>query len=235
MVFYGDAKWAESNEAEEVARQRAAAEATAATTSDAAAAETAVAVDEEPSHFPEGFHPHESPWTMTVPLVVLAVLAAMAGLLNLPFPASWHFLENWLEPSFALSDQVPLGYSNATIVLLLAISTVVALTGIAIAWLVYERHALPVVEPEPLHDALYIDSSIAAFVGGPGTEFAQGAATVDSVGIDGAVNGVGRLTRWTASRVRVVQTGYVRVYALMVAAGSVLLIAFVLTRMVTWR
>jgi NADH-quinone oxidoreductase subunit L len=235
MVFYGDAKWAESNEAEEVARQRAAAAATDAATSDVAAAvDTPMVVDEEPSHFPKGFHPHESPWTMTVPLVVLAVLAATAGLLNLPFPASWHFLENWLEPSFALSDQVQLGYSNATIVLLLAISTVIALTGIAIAWLIYERHALPVVEPEPLHDALYIDSSIAAFVGGPGTEFAQGAATVDSAGIDGAVNGVGRLTRWTASRARVVQTGYVRVYALMVAAGSVLLIAFVLTRMVTW-
>ena len=156
----------------------------------------------QPPHFPEGFKPHESPWTMTVPLVVLAILAATAGLLNLPFPDSWHFLENWLEPSFALSNQVPLGYSDATIVLLLLVSTVVALTGIAIAYLVYERRTLPVVEPEPLHDGLYIDSSIAALVGGPGIELAQGAATADSVGIDGAVNGVGRITRWTASRGR---------------------------------
>ena len=43
-------------------------------------------------------HPHESPWTMTVPLVVLAVLAAIAGFLNLPFTDSTKFLENWLEP-----------------------------------------------------------------------------------------------------------------------------------------
>jgi NADH-quinone oxidoreductase subunit L len=213
MVFYGDAKWAESNEAEEVGRERVAAE----------------------SHFPDGFRPHESPWTMTVPLVVLAILAAVAGLLNLPFPASWHFLENWLEPSFALSNQAQLGYSDTTIVLLLLVSTVVALSGIAIAYLIYERRALPVIEPEPLRDGLYIDSSISALVGGPGAELAQAAATADSVGIDGAVDGVGRITRWTASRVRVVQTGYVRIYALMVGGGSVLLIAFVLTRMLTWR
>ncbi len=223
MVFYGDSKWAESNEAEEAARDRAAVEAAGDQT------------DEAAPHFPDGFEPHESPWTMTLPLVVLAVLAAVAGLLNLPFPSSWHFLENWLEPSFALSHQAVLGYSDATIVLLLAVSTLVALTGIAIAYLVYEKRTLPVVEPEPLHDGLYIDTSIAALVGGPGAEVAQGLAIADSVGIDGAVNGVGRLSRWSAARVRVVQNGYVRVYALMVGAGSVLLIAFVLTRVLTWR
>jgi len=232
MVFYGDAKWAESNEAEEVARARAAAEAEAeaggsADPSDAEA-------NEGVSRFPTGFHPHESPWTMTLPLVVLAFLAAVAGLLNLPFPDSWHFLENWLEPSFALSDQAHLGYSDATIVLLLAVSTVVAVGGIALAWLIYEKRRLPVVEPEPLHEALYIDASVAALVGGPGAEAAGGLATADSVGIDGAVNGVGRVTRWAAARARLVQTGFVRIYALTLAAGSVLLIAFVLTR-VSWQ
>jgi NADH-quinone oxidoreductase subunit L len=233
MVFYGDGRWAESNEAEEVARARAAAEATTDAPVDDAAVAAADDAADEP-HFPEGFKPHESPWTMTLPLVVLAFLAAIAGLLNLPIPDSFHFLEKWLEPSFALSDQAHLHYSDATIVLLLAVSTVVALGGIALAWLIYEKRRLPVVEPEPLHDALYIDASVAALVGGPGTEVANGLATADSVGVDGAVNGVGRVTRWTAARVRLVQTGYVRVYALTLAAGSVLLIAFVLTR-VSWQ
>jgi len=233
MVFYGDAKWSESLEAEEAARERAAAQAGGVESAEAAEA----TVEAEPAHsrFPKGFRPHESPWTMTVPLVVLAVLAATAGLLNLPFPDSWHFLEHWLEPSFALSDQAHLDYSDLTIVLLLVASTVVALIGITIGWLTFERRRLPVIEPEPLQDALYIDSSIAAFMGGPGTDLAEGAATVDAVGIDGTLNGVGRLTRWTAARVRVVQNGYVRVYALMVGAGSVLLVAFVLTRVLMWR
>jgi NADH-quinone oxidoreductase subunit L len=232
MVFYGDPRWAESNEAEEVARARAAAatEESADTGSVTAATASADGVEVDAPPFPKGFQPHESPWTMTLPLVVLAVLAATAGLLNLPFPDSWHFLENWLEPSFALSHQAHLEYSDLTIVLLLLLSTVVALSGIAIAWLIYEKRRLPVLDREYFHDGLYIDSSIAALVGGPGAEVAEGAATVDRVGIDGAVNGVGRGSRWAAARLRVVQTGYVRVYALMVGVGSVLLIAFVLTR-----
>jgi NADH-quinone oxidoreductase subunit L len=234
MVFYGDAKWAESNEAEEAARVRAAAADVAPAETDTEVVATATAtgtdVDGAPSPFPTGFKPHESPWTMTLPLVVLAGLAATAGLLNLPFPDSWHFLENWLEPSFALSQQAHLEYSDLTVVLLLVLSTIVAVAGIAIAWLIYEKRRLPAVEPEYLHDGLYIDSSIAALVGGPGAEVAEGAATVDRVGIDGAVNGVGRISRWVASQMRVAQNGYVRVYALMVGVGSVLLIAFVLTR-----
>jgi NADH-quinone oxidoreductase subunit L len=229
MVFYGDARWAESNQAEEVARERAAAEAVADD------AEPAADDGADAPHFPAGFRPHESPWTMTLPLVVLAVLAATAGVLNLPFPSSLHFLEKWLEPSFALSNPTELDFSDATIVLLLAVSTVVAVLGIAIAWFVYEKKRLPVVEPEPLQQALYIDTAVAALVGGPGTDLANGAATADSVGIDGAVNGVGQVTRWGAERVRLVQNGYVRVYALMVGVGSVLLIAFVLTRVLAWQ
>ncbi len=234
LVFYGDARWSESYQAEEQARARAAATATASTATDTSDAADAPPDDDTPaSHFPEGFKPHESPWVMTVPLVVLAFLAAVAGVLNLPFPDSWHFLENWLEPSFILSNPAHLDFSDATIVLLLVVSTIVALAGIAIAYLVFERRRLPVVEPVPLQNAMYIDSAVSALVAGPGADIAEGAATVDAAAIDGAVNGVGRLTRWSAAKVRVVQNGYVRFYALLVGVGSVLLVAFVLTR-VSW-
>ena len=235
MVFYGDARWAESNEAEELARERAAADVREADESASVVDVPDDAEGQSAPRFPSGFTPHESPWTMTVPLVVLAVLAAIGGVLNLPFPDSWHFLENWLEPSFALSEAAHLDYSDATIVVLLLISTVFALGGIALAWLIYERRRLPTVEPEPLQHALYIDSSVAALVGGPGTELANGAAAVDAVGIDGAVNGIGQVTRWSAGRVRRVQNGYVRIYALMVGVGSVVLVAFVLTRVLAWQ
>jgi NADH-quinone oxidoreductase subunit L len=243
MVFYGDARWAESNEAEELARDRAVeAGGELGAGSEGAGSEdlardvvvsTADPAEDRPD-LPEGFTPHESPWTMTLPLAVLAVLAAIAGLLNLPFPDSWHFLENWLEPAFALSNQAHLDYSDATIVVLLLVSSVVAVGGITIAWLVFEKRRLPVVEPVELQNALYIDTAVAAFMGGPGTQLAEGAATFDSVGVDGAVNGVGRVSRWTAARARVVQSGYVRAYALMVGIGSVLLVAFVLTRVLSW-
>ncbi len=45
------------------------------------------------------YHPHESPWLMTLPLVVLAAGAAVAGVMNLPFSSDLHFLGHWLEPS----------------------------------------------------------------------------------------------------------------------------------------
>lgn len=239
LVFYGDARWSESSRAEAEAKARAASGTGGAALSAADTGPTAEASstgDEAPPRFPEGFQPHESPWTMTVPLCVLAVLAAVAGILNLPFPDSLHFLEHWLEPVFALGDPAELAYSDATIVVLLLVSTVVAVAGIAAAAAVYLKQRVEAerVEPIVLQNAWYIDRGIAAFMGGPGLELADGVATADRVIIDGAVNGVGRAVRWSAARVRYVQSGFVRAYALMVAIGAVLLSAWVLTRVLAW-
>ena len=65
---------------------------------------------------------------------------------------------------------------------------------------------------------------------GPGRKLWDLAAQFDRVVIDGAVNGVGRFTRGSAARLRSVQNGYVRFYALMIAVGAVLMVAFVLTQ-----
>jgi len=162
-----------------------------------------------------------------------AVLAAVGGFLNLPF-GDLHFLEDWLEPSFVFSNPAHIDYSTGFIVFLLAVSTVVALTGIAIAAAIFlqKRISWRKVEPEALQRALYIDSSIAAFMGRPGYQLADGTATFDRGVIDGTVNGVGRISRWAAARGRVVQSGYVRAYATLVGAGTVLLFAYVLVRVV---
>jgi NADH-quinone oxidoreductase subunit L len=236
MVFFGDARWAESYEAEEAARARAATAADEAEVSAAATDPTAgagPAADEARPHFPEGFAPHESPWTMTVPLVVLAAAAAVGGFLNIPF-GSLHFLEDWLEPAFALASPAEIDHGAGYTVILLVVSTIVALAGIAVAAAIYVQRRIEwrKAEPEPLQQALYIDSSVAAFMGGPGHEIAEGAATFDRSVIDGAVNGIGRVSRWGAARARVVQSGYVRAYAAMIAVGTVLLFAFVVVRMV---
>jgi NADH-quinone oxidoreductase subunit L len=236
MVFYGDARWAESYIAEETARVRSAEEAGEAELSAEATDPTAgagPAADDMRPHFPDGFQPHESPWTMTVPLVVLAVLAAVGGFLNIPF-GDFHFLDDWLEPVFALGSPAELDHGVGYTIVFLALSTVVALAGIAVAALVYLKNRIEWrrVEPEPLQQALYIDSSVAAFMGGPGYQLAEGAATFDRVIIDGAVNGVGRVSRWSGARARAAQAGYLRVYAAMVGIGSVLLFGYVLLRVV---
>jgi NADH-quinone oxidoreductase subunit L len=81
-----------------------------------------------------------------------------------------------------------------------------------------------------LYHGWYIDHGVSVFMGGPGRKLFDLIALFDRVVIDGAVNGVGKLTRGGALRLRHVQNGYVRWYALMIGLGAVLIIAFVLTQ-----
>ena len=242
LVFFSDARW------EEITAPPPAVAAAMAEADEAAAApveetpaqeeaevslqvERALAAGVPPEEFhelPEGFEPHESPWTMTVPILVLAALSTVAGVLNLPFPKSAHFLEHWLEPVFERGQPTELDLGTWTIVGLLGVSTVFALGGIGVAYLIYQRRQLPVVEPRVLADGWYIDSSISAFVGGPGTTAFDGVATVDRVVLDGAVNGVGAGTTRLGMLTRKVQSGLVRRYAGLVGVGAVALMAWML-------
>jgi NADH-quinone oxidoreductase subunit L len=250
MVFFGDARWGESGEAELHAMEAHAAAAdssvgTAEDTSTGTSAAAADAVGEatvetEPDAGPvpvatevhaHGIHPHESPWVMTVPLVVLAVLAAVGGILNLPFTENTEFLNKWLEPVVG-ANQAHLDLSGLQLTIELVVSTIFALTGIAIAYAIYMKHKYDArkIELPFLANGWYIDHGVTVFMGGPGRRMFDLVALFDRVVIDGAVNGVGRLTRGGATRLRHVQSGYVRWYALMIGLGAVLLVAFVLTQ-----
>jgi NADH-quinone oxidoreductase subunit L len=199
----------------------------------ARAAELGVPADEF-HPFPEDFKPRESPWTMTVPLVVLAIAATVGGVMNLPFPKSAHFLETWLEPVFEGGNATELTLSTAGILALLALSTVVALAGVAISWAIFQRRTVPLngYEPQLLERAYRYDESIAAFVGGPGTVAFDAAADFDRVVVDGAVNGAGGAAKHTGFALRTIQDGFLRRYALALGAGSVLIIAFMVSRVV---
>jgi NADH-quinone oxidoreductase subunit L len=168
---------------------------------------------------------------MTVPLLVLAVGAAFAGLLNLPFSSSTEILTHWLEPVIGANETV-FDLSTAKLIAELTVSTIVAALGISAAYFVYLRHKLDPARIElPLFaHGWYIDSSITAFTGGAGRHLFELVAMFDRVVIDGAVNGVGRATRGGAARLRGLQSGYVRAYALMIAVGAVLVVAFILTQ-----
>ena len=177
--------------------------------------------------------PHESPWVMTTPLVILAVLAAIGGLLNLPFASSLQFLSHWLEPSFggAYHHHEFTGYTQWFLALA---ATAAAGIGIFAAYSTWYRRRpaeLANLEPEPMKRAWYVDAGFSAFFGGPGRWVADKAAfVVDKGAIDGAVNGVAALVRNSGSQLRKVQTGFVRNYALGVAAGAVLLLAYAFAR-----
>jgi len=177
--------------------------------------------------------PHESPWLMTLPLVVLAVLAALGGLLNLPLFHRTLFLERWLEPSFGPAVERAV-LTSGTKVGLGAVAGVAALAGIAVAYLRWYRRSPEdnaALEPAILQRAWGYDALVAAVVGGPGRAVAAWSAfTFDKRVIDGAVNGLASAVRSGGEQLRKVQTGYVRNYALGLAAGVALLLAWTVVR-----
>jgi NADH-quinone oxidoreductase subunit L len=171
------------------------------------------------------FHPHESPAIMLLPLVVLGGLSIVGGGLNLPFKPSTEKLAQWLEPVIGTHD------SSTAKVPLAVIATVAALLGIAAAVMVYARHKAKPIEPAVLAEGWYYDAAVSKFMGGPGRKGFGAIAWFDATIVDGAVNGVGRLVRGTAQRIRTVQTGNVRNYAAAIGVGVVLLLAwFVVVR-----
>jgi NADH-quinone oxidoreductase subunit L len=186
----------------------------------------------EADHADDDHHaaePHESPWTMTSPLVVLAVLSAAGGLLNLPLFHGTLFLEQWLEPSLAHVEHEVL--TSVTKIALGAVAVVAAAAGIGFAYLTWYRKRPEEnanLEPAILQEAWKYDAAVAAFVGGPGEAAFDGVAAFDRRVVDGAVNGAAGAVKEGGGQLRKLQTGYVRNYALGLAGGVVLLLAWTL-------
>ncbi len=176
------------------------------------------------------FHPHESPWTMTAPLGVLAGASIVAGAINLPVLKDLLFLEHWLEPIFVHPHVAT--SSTSTKVILAVVAILSGVVGIAIAAGIYlQRRMEPaVVEKAVLADGWGYDRAITAFMGGPGTKMFDFIAWFDATVIDGAVNGAAKLIKGVATPLRSVQTGLVRTYASGLALGAVALIGWFLLR-----
>ncbi len=176
-------------------------------------------------------HPHEPSRLMTAPLVVLAGAAAVAGGLNLPFTKDLHFLGSWLEPSL-FGNEAHLSLGGGAQWLLALVSMAGAAVGIAGAAAVYLQHRLPAsrVELPAAARAFYVDEAWTRFVGGPGRRAFEGVAAFDANVVDGAVDGVGRSVRAGGALLRRVQSGFVRSYALLTAAGAVALLVWFLAR-----
>jgi NADH-quinone oxidoreductase subunit L len=174
--------------------------------------------------------PHESSVLMLIPLVVLAGLSAVGGVLQLPFGKSVHFLEKWLHPVVGEREAHLTSAAESAKWGLLVVAVVVAVAGIVAAYLVYERKRVAAIEPPILAHGWYYDETLAKVMGGPGEQAFEGLATVDSRGVDGAVNGVARLLVLAGGQLRKLQTGYVRSYAAGVGVGAVLLLAWFVVR-----
>jgi NADH-quinone oxidoreductase subunit L len=215
LVFYGDERWR-------------AADHPAPAEGELTEPEPVGAGGEAP---PYETQPHESPRTMWVPLVMLAALSVVGGALNLPFNDDVAFLHHWLEPALegALHETDADGARKLT---LAVVALAVAVVGVAAGWRAWRARAdRPELEPEVLRRAWRVDDAVSVLVDKPGRALAAFSAfVVDSRVIDGAVNGVAVAVRAGGSQLRRLQTGYVRNYALGVAAGTALLLAWFVVR-----
>ncbi len=188
--------------------------------------------DHSDEHGAHGDHtPHESPWTMLTPLVVLAGLSVVGGVMQLPFSKNTHWLEHWLEPvvHHAEADiHESWAYNNKW--LLLGLAVVIASAGIAASVAVYAKGRFKAVEPQILADAWRYDSAVSAVVGGVGHKAFDAVASFDANIVDGAVVGVGREVRAASGLLTRMQTGLVRSYALIIGIGVVVMLAWFLVR-----
>ncbi|BFV57709.1 NADH-quinone oxidoreductase subunit L [Kitasatospora sp. CMC57] len=168
-------------------------------------------------------HPHESPASMTLPMVVLAFGSVFAGGL---FAFNESFV-GWLEPVTGLvHGHSPLNAATVTV-----LTSVCVAAGVLLSWLMYGRSPVPVTPPvgsaltrAARRDLLQDDFNHAVLVR-PGSALAASLVFLDSKAVDGFVNGLAAAIGGISGRLRRVQTGYVRTYALSMFGGTLVLVA----------
>jgi NADH-quinone oxidoreductase subunit L len=179
----------------------------------------------ETAEHPHAPHPHESPGTMTWPMILLAVGSVGAG----AFLIIGQRFENFLGPVTGLPPTAHGLFSVPSIVAL-----VLVLAGAGLAWTMYGRVAVPAVAPRgrfPVVAArkdLYGDAFNESVLMRPGQWLTRLSVYFDNRGVDGLVNSMAALVGGTSGRVRRIQTGFVRSYALSMFFGAAALITLLL-------
>ncbi|MBV9142213.1 MAG: NADH-quinone oxidoreductase subunit L [Pseudonocardiales bacterium] len=174
------------------------------------------------------YHPHECPPVMWVPMVPLAIGSLAAGY----FLASGERLVRWLEPSVGpLRPPV----APLPVAVLPLLTVLVSAVGVLLAWVFVGRDPVPVRKPArvslPVAAAradLYANAINEVLIARPGTWLTRALVFVDNKGVDGVVNGTAALLGGTSGRLRRLQTGFVRSYALGMLGGSIVVIALLL-------
>jgi NADH-quinone oxidoreductase subunit L len=190
-------------------------------------------------------HAHESPKSMTVPLLILAFLSIFAGWVGIP----------WLAKGYSSFVYFGAVHEAAPSLILMLISLIVALSGIGLAYLMYVKGAISPVKMaerfKPIYTFLYnkwyFDELYMAIIINPTYKLADflfrfdqvaidglvnGAAKVtlalswlneifDTYVVDGAVNGAGYISVFFGKNIRKIQTGQLQTYALVVFLGAV--------------
>jgi NADH-quinone oxidoreductase subunit L len=185
-------------------------------------------------------HPHEAPKTMTVPLIILAVLSMLGGFVGIPHASA---IENWLEPIFSpakyklLAGEHEGGFME---ILFMAVSVAVAGAGIYTARWIYLRRAeiaVSLTKKYPriyrtLFNKYYVDEVYDAAIVAPTVKISDEILwkAMDTTLIDGSVNGSAKFIAGVAQVLRKIQTGVAQTYAVIFIAGILFVLTWLLFR-----
>jgi len=169
-----------------------------------------------------GHHSHESSPVMTIPLMILALFSIVAGFIGSPF----------MDNIFGHFVTSPGAAHHEASVTIMAVSSLIALSGILLAWMIYQKG---IISPENLRQRFsgiyqllyrkyYVDEIytwlIAVFVDGS----ARLLEWIDLKIVNGVVNGLASFTGWSGQTLRYTEDGQVQTYALYLLAGVVIIL-----------
>ena len=165
-------------------------------------------------------HPHESPLTMTIPMMVLAFGSAFLGLILGPTG----IITSWLAP---VVGETPEEHPVLPVTVIMVLTLALVVIGGFLAWRRYGADLVPEVAPHgsaltrAARIDLYQDAVNEGLFMRPGIHLTRGLVFADARGVDGAVGGLAALVGGLSSRLRRLQTGYARSYALTMLTGVV--------------
>ncbi|AXE19936.1 NADH-quinone oxidoreductase subunit L [Runella rosea] len=184
-------------------------------------------------------HLHESPATMTIPLIILAVLSAAGGLLNIPHVlGGGESLSHFMAPLFELSKQVNPDLfeghlEHSTEYILMGVSVGAAVLSILFAYnLFMSKKVVPAADkdvtgfPKVLQNKYYVDEFYEAVFVNPMRKLSDVLYSFGEFLIDLVVNGTGRLVQFLSGRLRLLQTGETGFYVFAMVLGILVILAW---------
>lgn len=184
-------------------------------------------------------HLHESPASMTVPLMILAVLSAIGGFMNIPHAlGGGESLSHFMAPLFELSKQVNPDLfeghlDHSTEYILMGVSVGAAVLSILFAYnLFISKNTVPAADKDVkgfakvLQNKYYVDELYEAVFVNPMRKLSNLLYSFGEFLIDLVVNGTGRLVQFSAGRLRLLQSGETGFYVFAMVIGIVVILAW---------
>lgn len=177
----------------------------------------------------QAHHLHESPLAMTLPLIILALLSFAGGFVGIPevFVAGGDKLKDFLKPAVESMQQAH-APAHSTEYALMALSTALVLGAIVAAWFVYRNYQRKEATgfAKVLENKWYVDELYESIIVQPLHKFGGLLKNiVDPKLVDGLVNGVGRAVNYGSRQLRLLQSGQVGSYVLLMVLSMVLIFA----------